>query len=245
MPRKSTKATVGRRGRRTSREQYEAMVDSHRADLGNNAKAAEAGGVSYNTARKAFNDGLGKEMPPIRTLISAEMVAARAELAKVQGGKDKAKADADAATADLAASRAMQARSLRIARNNSILAMSMGGNLIRAGLKLSVRVEQLMSDPSWTPKPSEAVNLMARITGLNRAAVEMANMSEEMERRILGSPDIVVGHVEITPDQAVETLIEGQRTLDRLRRRAARGDLPEGISPKILDVPSVEAPEPA
>ena len=245
MPRKKAKSK-GRKGRRTTRAAYEKMVDAHRVDLGNHTAAAKVSGVSYNTALKAFKEGLGKDKPAIRTLISREMLEARAALAKYKETDADTRAVTIAAAKDMADARAMQARSLRMSRNNAVASMGMGANLLRAGLMLSGRVETLISDEEWTPTPQEAVSLLRGITDINRQAVEMAAISDQMEARILGQPDIVVGHVDMTPDQAVVTLAEGARTLERLRRRAARGDLPPGINPAvIIDVEASPLPSPS
>jgi len=217
------------------------MVESHRAELGDHTQAAEVGGVSYNTARKAFERGLGADMPPIRTLMAQEMVRARAQLSEY---RDQASSERDQVTAarkDMIDSRAAQARAVRMARNNAIATMGISANLLRAGVRLSERTQELLADKNWAPKPAEAVGLLRAIASLSREAVETARAAEDMEARILGAPDLLVGVVNMTPEQAVITLQDGQRTLDRIRRRAIRGDLPPGVPSALVDVELVNS----
>lgn len=235
MARHYKKTTTSTRGQRTTLEQYEKLVAAYNEELGAHTRAAKAAGVSVNTARRAYTTGLGKDMPAIQTIIQRSMVEARAKLARYESTAAEEQEVAAQAAKALADSRAMQARSLRLSRNNSIASMGMGSNLLRAGIHLSSRVETLMSDSNWMPSPSTAVSLLRGITDINRQAIEMAKMSEEMEARILGQPDLVMAHVSMTPDQAVLVMQETERTMNRLRRRAARGDLPEGINPAIID----------
>jgi hypothetical protein len=107
--------------------------------------------------------------------------------------------------------------------------MGMGANLLRAGVKLSARLGDLMDDPGWRPTPNQAVGLLRSVAAVNSLAIEMATHADDMERRVLGQPDIVVEHTDMTPQSAVSTLAAGARTMQRLRRLAARGDLPDTI----------------
>lgn len=212
------------------------MVDSFRSDITDFSRAAAAANVSYNTARKAFTKGLGENKPPIGQLLSKEMVRVRAQLQELRESVVDEDKRAVAARKDVAASREADARAVRMARNNAIAAMGVSSNLIRAGVDLSNKVKVLMSDPSYKPKPGSAVNLMRMIVSMNREAVETAKLAQDMERQILGQPDVIIGITDMTVEQALVTVAQGERTMRRLRRRAIAGDLPETIPVGLIDV---------
>lgn len=220
------------------------MTASNREHLADHTKAAEAAGVSYNTAKRAFDQGWPKRnLPPIREVIEKEMLEARAQLAHLNqvAGRDR---DARAlAEQDMMDARVTQARVVRMGRNNAISVLSMAETLMATGIELAQKVETLLKDPAWQPTAAQCIALMRAIAQLSKDGVEQAKVIEELEARILGNPDVVVGVVSMSPDQAVATLIDGERTLDRLRRRAAQGDLPDGIPPALaaaIDTTAVE-----
>jgi multidrug efflux pump subunit AcrA (membrane-fusion protein) len=140
---------------------------------------------------------------------------------------------------DVAESRAQQARALRLTRNNAIAAMTISMALLRSGASLTKRIESLMGavdaqgNPTWMPTPGEAIALLKQITEIAKMSSDMNLTAEEAERKVLGAPDLVIGHTNMTTDQAVATLSGGSRMLDRLKRRAARGDLPAELSSSV------------
>lgn len=215
-----------------TREQYDQALDSHRAVMGDHKAAARASGLTTGVATRLFTDGHGGSMPAIRTVLRDEMVEARAQLAMMSKEVDHKKIAAT--RKDLVESRRMQAQALRFTRNNAIAAMSMSAGLLKAGMMLSTRVSTLMANPDWVPTPQAAVRLLRSVAETAKLASDMNLVAEECEKRILGTPDVIVAHTQMTPDQAVVTLAEGERTLGRLRRRIAQGDVPEGMSAAVV-----------
>lgn len=219
---------------RISREQYDLLCDSHRTKLGQHAVAARAASVSVSIATHAYNHGYGTPMPAIRKVITGEMVDARAKLAELSAGVDPEKIART--RSDIAESRAMQARALRLTRNNAIASMTISMVLLRAGASLTKRIDALMTSvddkgiPTWIPTPDEAITLLRKITEIAKMSSEMNLAAEDAERRVLGAPDVVVAHTRMTANEAVATLSTSQRMMDRLKRRAARGELPAELS---------------
>lgn len=77
-----------RNRRRTGPDEYEAILDSHRVSEGGHQRAAEAAGVSYNTARKVYEKGLGPEFPAVRSVLEREKAEAR-EVLRESGRREQ------------------------------------------------------------------------------------------------------------------------------------------------------------
>lgn len=110
--------------RRTARTEYDVMLKSHRQYLGAHGRAAEASGVSYNTARKAFLAGLGPEMPPIRDVIQREMAEARRVLA-IEGARHREERELALRrhASEGVERRVESARVIRLAQTNTLAAL--------------------------------------------------------------------------------------------------------------------------
>lgn len=212
-----------RRRRRTSLSEYESLLDSHRCDLGAHAhaRAAEAAGVSYNTALKAFRSGLGVDMPAIRTVIQREMAEARAIL-----GRESLRRDDEARSVRRHAKRNVQQRAtdgrvLVAARTNVAAVLALSGNLIARALQLTEVFAAAIEDPQWRPTPPELMTILRAICCISRQAAVAEERVSKMEERVLGALESPAARAscEMTAEEAVQHLLSAERTLNRLRRR--------------------------
>ncbi len=192
---------------------------------GDNFKAVkDACGVHWNTAKRAWLRGWSdqKSKPwalPIQQVIKDEQVQARAALQREKeatlGDHRVARQDAlrDAVAKgfdDLVDSRSKQGKVIRAARENSIASLIVSQKLLKAAIPLSDKiVEELNENNSLTV--FERMRLMRQLGRFASDAIETAQVVEEMERKALGEPDVLleVQHgVNMTPSEALETLHE-------------------------------------
>lgn len=183
--------------------------------------AARAAGVSYRTALKAFKQGFGPGMPPIADVIRREQRDARALLSAEEQREQQRQSDVGRLARENVAARADQGRAVRMARVNSLANLVIAQDLLTAAMPVSHRVAAALEDPDWNPTPAEAVTLLLAFVAISRQAIANANLVEDMEARILGAADVPPPpQPDMTIEEAVRTLAQGERSLERVRRRA-------------------------
>ena len=226
---------------RKTPEWYGALVQAFLVHGQNFAAVSRDLGITRFACRTAWNEGwtrqVGTELnggvrryekvewaPPIKNKISEYQVLARAKLEEERRAVEQEKADREAALrdavdkakADLVDSRALQGRTVKQARANSIALMGVSGNLLQAAAQLSKKVARLVSDPNWTPSPKQAVSLLGRMAEITKMGVESAAIADEMERKALGEPDMVFGFdVSMSVEDAVSEIHQGYAALQR------------------------------
>lgn len=162
--------------------------------------------------------------PPIREKIAEYQAFARARLEderarlaldKEERGKTLAEAAASAKR-DLIDSRALQGRVIKQARQNSTLLLGVTGNMLHGAVVLSTKIRALLSDPNWNPKPREAMSLMRSMAEIAQRGTEMSKITDDMERRALGEPDMILGvETSMTFDEAVAEIRDAYESLQR------------------------------
>ena len=158
---------------RKTHEWYLALVQAFLVHGQNFAAVSRDLGITRFACRTAWNDGWTKQVgtelnggvrryekldwaPPIKNKISEYQVLARAKLEEERRAVEQEKAEREAALrdavekakADLVDSRALQGRTVKQARANSIALMGVSGNLLQAAAQLSKKVH--------TPFPEHA-----------------------------------------------------------------------------------------
>ena len=111
-----------------TREAYDRLLDSHRANMGKHKLAAQAAGVSLALAKRVFEHGVGKRYPPISDVITQEMVDARVKLAQLSA--EDATKKREEGKKDLVQSRAAQLRALKFSQANALAALRISGELL-------------------------------------------------------------------------------------------------------------------
>ena len=182
---------------------------------------------------------------PIRDVIDEDKLLARATLSR----DDQRKRDLDdlayrdvmrdsyaKAQNDLAESRALLGRSVRAARSNAVAFQSVTTRLIKGAIVLSDRIERLMTDPTWKPEPEVAMRLLRQVGQTLLASNDAARIADEMERKALGEPDVLVGIGAVAPMTQSEAAREFVQNARAARRMLARGMIPpEENVDEILD----------
>lgn len=228
-----------------TREWYDAFVSAYLMYPGNHSAVARELGVTRHACRTVWHDGWKKQIgtgglnpgeskekkyeplawaPPIKEQLAEYQAMARAKLQEQQkrSAEQEKKADeklreaVEKAKNDIIESRALQGRSIKIARSNSIALMGVSGNLLQAGVDLSRKVRTLMGDPNWKPSPKQAIYLLRAMAEITKMGIESAHIADEMERRALGEPDMILGiEAHMTVDDAVKEIREAHSSLVR------------------------------
>ena len=262
---------------RHTKEWYDAIVQAYLMFPGNHSAVARELGLTRHTTRKVWNEGWTKQLgtgnlnsddpgdrrrrvpidwaPPIKIKIAeyqafarAKLEEARADQAASKKARDKTLADAvESAKADIIDSRALQGRAIKSARANSIALMGVTGNLLAAGVDLSKKVKEAIAGGDFKVKPREAILLLRAIAEITRHGNEAAQIADDMERRALGEPDMILGvEAHMTVEDATREIKEGAAAL--LRSERLGGGLrmlppaapPASPHPDALDVDASE-----
>lgn len=227
-----------------TREWYDAFVSAYLMYPGNHSAVGRELGVTRHACRTVWNDGWKKQVgtgglngektkrkyepikwaPPIKEKIAEYQAMARAKLEeqRARSAEQEKKDDerlreaVDKAKRDIIDSRALQGRSIKTARANSIALMGVSGNLLQSGVDLSKKVRTLMGDPNWKPSPKQAIYLLRAMAEITKMGIESAHIADEMERRALGEPDMILGiEAHMTVDDAVKEIRDAHSALTR------------------------------
>lgn len=239
-------------------EQYDRLVAAYLRNPGNHSAVAVEVGCTRDTAKQAFDHGWSKRVsgpgqpavyeqlewaPAIKSVLAEHQALARAKLeqrrmqdAESEQARAKTLAHASAqARADLIDSRALLGRSIKQARANAILLMTVTSNLLGGALELSKRMRALIADPNVKLTPQEMAVILRQIGTITRDANDAARAADDMERRALGEPDQVISvEGNMTEADAAKLLREAWESL-----RIA-GHAPDGSEQPMIEGTVVE-----
>lgn len=238
----------GRVNRRLiTQEIWQKLLDHYRLNPGDHTGAAKAAGVGYGTARKAWDEGYKRraDRPAIREIVAKETQELRGELSDLRRLTTKDRAiRAKKAENDVTDDRALEARLLRTARGNALMSMAVSQNMLKMALVLTQRLSNMLDDPAHTFTPGQIVRLVGSILRSNHAALEAAGVTTRMQKDMLGGPEVLVQVANMTSEDAIKTIEDGQRTLRRLRGKLADHEA-EGADKavKMLDTVIIEHEE--
>jgi uncharacterized membrane protein len=225
-----------------SQLQFDALLDAYRNSPGVVRLAAAASGLDRRTAQKAWTKGLARFYAgnPIRDILQAEHVAARARLTEdAQKRESVAAEDRDKARVNAVESRKQEGQVVQLARANSLQALAATASMLQTARALASRVKEklegMLRDDAQATKDLEdgagrtcdtcghrtvdnqmnagaIVNLVDRITGVGRRVNELAHLAMQMERLHLGEPGQIIGLVDASAGDAI-TLPEAKARL--------------------------------
>jgi len=236
-----------------TREKYDELVESFRKHGDNFTVVADEVNVAWTTAKRAWTRGWHdqKSKPwarPIEEVLKKEQVAARAALEREKHAlvndariarQDALRKAVEDGFNDLVESRAKQGKVIRAARDNSIAALIVSQRLLKAAIPLSAQIENDLQDSSLTV--FERLRLLRQVGRFAHDAIEMAQVAEEMERKALGEPDVLlqVQHgVTMSVDEAKETLAEVAEVL----KMYEAGDVEDVIDVEWSDSDELSVP---
>lgn len=178
-----------------SQETYAKLVAAYREKPGNANHAGKAAGTSRGFALKAWKEGFPKHgawATPIKDRIQQEEVGARAQMQRLAPQIAALEVDAHK---DAIASRVIEASMVRDGRTLSgrILQQlhayaEVIDALIRVGREQTTKIG---NDPKM--KLIEITEILQRFAESGKSALAMVKTCFELERKLLGEPDVVVG----------------------------------------------------
>lgn len=207
-----------------TREKWDRMLAAFRTHGENHDAVVKECGVSWSTSKRAWGLGweeqIGKEWAiPIKNVIAADNVRVRAAFVREERNEAddyrKAKAEnlqaaIDEGFTDLVHSRRKAGKVVRAARDNSLAALIVSQKLLKAAIPLAdLVVKQL--DEDKTMSVHARMGLLQKIARFGKDTIEIAQVTDEMERKALGEPDkiLAVQHgLSMDVEEAKETLEE-------------------------------------
>jgi hypothetical protein len=215
-----------------SKEQYDAMLESHRGAPGNVSAAARAARCSRATASKYWQHG-GDEawMLPLRRVIEREQTAARAalEAERVERARERGEElgtlEAEQARADLGRELAETAKLSRKAKQNAFDLLCIVESLLVGCRKIEGELRDAFESGAISKlvqsKPAEAIRLVRELARLVQDGNQAGETAAKLERILLGDggPGGDVTVVVETPDDALAIIERANRAA-----RRARGD---------------------
>lgn len=188
---------------RISKEQHDLLVEAFRERPGVALHAAARAGVTYRTAKRAWDPGWPDPgwATPIRQLFEDEERSARAILASEQAlqAKESAQIREERALArfDAARERAREAEGVRAALSNSLSLMANLAAFSRASIELSQKAAgQLLDEVAKGQVPwREAVLFLTKLSLVGERATSQLKETMTAIRLHLGEPEKFVGIV--------------------------------------------------
>jgi hypothetical protein len=262
------KATRHGKGRRAITPGfYEALVEAYRKIGRNYSAVAREVGCNPKTSQRAWERGWVDSVPPlpwaipIRDVIAEDQIQARAKLARDNESKagqvakanevalqKKVESEVTDAISDAAAAKAEEAQVVRSMRRHTMMGLGALAHIRKFALP---RLVQFLIDDIRQREASgvgmkthEVLANLRRIEEVSKALSEQAQRAIEMERKILGEPDTIVGiQADFnSPDGAVAAILEARNALERASVRGVI-ELPgywdddvEACSPEELEV---------
>jgi len=151
-------------------------------------------GCDFKTVRKAYLVGWPRlGLRPIREVLDEEVKATRAALATESLAEAAVARDTALVRADVVESRVAEARMVRAARESTITFLESLRSLTVVATKLAKKAEELIDTTKIEPK--EAIGLLREIGTTLRSAMDASASVQAMDKKLLGEPDQVVGHV--------------------------------------------------
>lgn len=216
------------RGTRISQDQYSKLISSYRVSLTDHTAAAESAGVTYSTAKKAFEVGLtvsGIKQRPISEIISQELRAAVVELDRMKGDRTQRSDIVDAIDREILEMQANNVTSAKGATSNAIAGLAFTSHLLNGAMRLSQRVAQALDDPSYCPSPREAVGLLRAIAHTAHFTMESARVAKELEQNVRDNMDVKKISSGMTEEEAYQMVNSAGRSAERLHRASTRAAL--------------------
>lgn len=225
---------------------WEAMIEAYRLHPGHHINAAAQAKVTPAYAKLAWDNGWWKTAGyeryiPIRDIVAAEQATARAALVKsgakptpatVQEARTEARSVVQNAVVDLEEARVGEARLVRTLRQFAMSSLAALAPIKQVLPEITKRLAEQLRTEKLTPK--EAVSLMRAIEEISRNATEQAKIAVELERRVLGEPDLTIDHrvVADAPENLEAAMREIQEAEEARQRVLA--------SRNIIDVDATE-----
>lgn len=211
-------------------ELYNALLQSFRQYPAEYARAGRAAACDSRTASRAWHQGWVKQNPnwaPISKVLEEEQLSARAQMqnqtavvAEQQRTAEslQMQAEREKAAADALEARGQEAQMVRILRTDVTNQLAAVARLLPGMGKWTQWAAETMKDSD--PKSiRDVTKMMDAISKVTERTATAADRVMAMERRLLGQPEMVVGHVmaEITMEEAVEHIEASARTLEYAR----------------------------
>jgi hypothetical protein len=238
------------RGTRISDDQYAKLISSYRVNLTDHTAAAEVAGVTYTTARKAFEVGLtvsGVRQRPISEIIAQELRAAVVELDRLRGDRSQRTDISDAIDREVLEIQANNVTSAKGAVTNAIAGHALTSHLLQGAMRLAERVSQALDDPSYCPSPREAVSLLRAIAHTAHFTMESSRVANELQHHVKGNMDIRKLSGGMTAEEAQEVVASAGRSSERLRRaktrEALRGVVDTEAVPSEIEAEAAGGPD--
>lgn len=213
--------------RRLTVSTYEALLEAYRKSPGNHGNAAKAAGVDPATARRGWHEGWSSidwAKDPIKVVVEreAETIRARLNADLIQKRQTMAAAMAEQrekAIADTMQAREQEAQMVRLARNDIMQQLAVVARLLPGMQELAKKavVELAKKDIS----PQQVISLARHLAHTTDSLAAAADRCMQMERRVLGQPETIVG-LQLQPmalAEAEEHIEAGARALRRLKER--------------------------
>ena len=222
---------------RIDHEFYDKLLAAFRNDPGNISRASLVADCDRRTARKGWNDGWPKQgFGPMHEIVAVEQAEIRARLQEQQA-KDRVEEETRlnteeaqmvkrrdlGAKEDALVSRTEEARTVRAARHNAMGLLASVQRLMSGAHALAERVERDLKTVDM--KPAQAISLFQSIASTARQANETARLAISMERTLLGEPDKIVGHVDMTKEEAIREIKMAVLVAARAESRGLPADI--------------------
>ena len=227
------------RGQRLTQPQFNQLLLSYRTSLTDHTSASRAAGVSYGTAKKAFERGLvveGVAKEPIADTVGRELRSALVELSKVKTEQMSRSDTVLTIERELIETQMTTVQMSRGATSNAMAGLAITSHILNGAVSLAARVSRLLDDPSYCPSPRDAASLLRVLMHTGHFAMESARISQELETAIRTSVDLRRTSGGMTIEEAQEVLQSSGRSAARIARAQARAGLPEAKAPEIFDV---------
>lgn len=217
------KRKVGKHGPDAATWAHLVRAFGARPDGSMNSVAKEVG-VSWATARKAFEEGWPDEgLGPISKIIAEQTAAARA-LACAATGEAPIGGDVDrlvqAALPAALYQVAEESRMLESLRQLAVkLAQTVGRAMAACDEVSDAALGRLVSDVQLgIVSPVDAMRVVGTVAGMGKVATDMIGELMKMHRLALGQPGEIIGHqVFSSPEEALAIIDRGTRAAQRAR----------------------------
>jgi len=220
-------------------EFYEELVEAFREHGANFARVSKAVGCSAAYATRAWHGGWLAAKPPvdwaipIKEVISLDQIQARIRVAQDPKSPTSAPPRTDLvaeegakdAISDAAAARAEEAKAVRLMRHHAIMGFNVLAHVRKFALPklaqfLIEDIKKLEASGKGMRTDQVLANLR-RLEDVSRSLGEQARMAIEMERKILGEPDHLIGFQasNLSVEGAIAAITDARDALERAERR--------------------------
>lgn len=213
------------RGSRISEDQFNKLQLSYRTSLTDHSAAARLAGVSYGTAKKAFENGIsinGQMREPISHTLTRELQAALVEIGKLKEDGMKRTDMLAIIDRENVETQMTLVQMGRGATSNAMAALAVSAHILNGAVRLASRVSTLLEDPAYCPSPREAASLLRTIMHTGHFAMESAITAQTLEKNIRDNMKMSGTVGAMSPEEAKEIIHTSARSAARLKRADAR-----------------------